>query len=198
MQEHARSAFVAVLAFALFVSCQTQEAGETGGMDEAAPADLETIRTEIESLNDRWEQGAMAGDAAAVAALYAEDAVLMPPNAPRAEGRAAIESALADMFEGITFDAMTLTTDEVGVAESGELAYTIGTFSGSFTGADGVTMQDSGKFVLVVENVDGEWMAVADIWNTDTPIPGMDGAASEGGAGDAAPEAEEDAEGAEG
>lgn len=42
-------------------------------------------------LTQQYLAAAKAGDAAKVASFYAEDAVVMPPNAPPIEGRRAIQ-----------------------------------------------------------------------------------------------------------
>lgn len=52
----------------------------------AATADEVAIRAQTAS----WEKAYNAGDAKAVAAQYADDALLLPPGAPAVSGRAAI------------------------------------------------------------------------------------------------------------
>jgi uncharacterized protein (TIGR02246 family) len=55
-----------------------------------APA-LAQDRATIEKLNEAWT-AAFKGDAAAVAALYTEDAYALPPGSEMVKGRAAIEA----------------------------------------------------------------------------------------------------------
>ena len=45
----------------------------------------------IAAVADHYVKATLAGDAKAVAALYTEDAVEMPPNLPAVKGRAAIQ-----------------------------------------------------------------------------------------------------------
>jgi uncharacterized protein (TIGR02246 family) len=59
-----------------------------------APAVAQDKAT-IEKLNDAWTAAFNKGDAAAVAAMYTLDAVVLPPGADMVKGRAAIESLLA-------------------------------------------------------------------------------------------------------
>ncbi len=72
--------------------------------------------------------------------------------------------------------SVSLDTDVVEGAASGDIAYGVGTFTMSGTGADGSEWSDQGKYMEVLENVDGEWKIAADIWNSDAPAPGMESA----------------------
>ena len=45
----------------------------------------------IQALNDKWDAAFNKGDAAALAAMYAEDAYVLPPGAEMVRGRAAIQ-----------------------------------------------------------------------------------------------------------
>jgi ketosteroid isomerase-like protein len=54
----------------------------------ASPANAD--ETAIRAQSSNWEKAYNAGDAKAVAALYAEDALLLPPGASGVKGRAAI------------------------------------------------------------------------------------------------------------
>ncbi len=158
---------------ALAAACQTKEAEQTGTTEETAAVDTETIRQEIEDLDDQFEQGMLAGDSIALANFYADDAVVLPPNMPRAEGRDAIRSVWA----GGPLTSATLTTDQVIIPESGEIAVNVGTYTQSGTAPDGTPYQDTGKYVSTWKNVNGEWKIVADIWNSDALEAGMEGAA---------------------
>jgi uncharacterized protein (TIGR02246 family) len=148
---------VFVLGFA--AACQTQEAEQTGATEEATVAvDTEAIRAGIDIANEKWSQAAEAADATALASLYMEDAILAPPNAPRTVGRAAIEAAFVEMFTQVKFGDTDLTIDHLGIPESGELAYVVGSYSGPMIAADGTTFEDAGKYVAVFKNVNGEWL----------------------------------------
>ena len=58
-----------------------------------------------------FEKAFNAGDAASIAAFYAEDATLMPPNAPAVKGRAAIEQYMREaLAQGPT--RFSVATDE--------------------------------------------------------------------------------------
>ena len=166
---------VAVFVFGFVAACQTQEAEQTGATEDATVAvNTEAIRAGIDAANEKWSQAAEAADAAALASLYAEDAILAPPNAPRAEGRAAIEAAFAEMFTQVKFGENDITIDHLGIPESGELAYVVGSYSGTMINTDDTTFEDVGKYVAVFKNVNGEWLLAVDTWNSDVPAAGTE------------------------
>ncbi|MGH7563132.1 MAG: YybH family protein [Gemmatimonadota bacterium] len=165
----------------LLAACQTEPAERTGATEEAAATDAATVRSEIEAINDRFEQALIAHDAAAIGTFYTDDAVALPAGAPRTEGRAAIESMFAGWFAQVPApEVFTLTTDEVVLAESGEIAYEIGTYQSSGTAPSGETYDETGKYLVVWENVNGEWKLAADSWSGDAPMA-MEGEAAEPG-----------------
>lgn len=126
----------------------------------AAPA-LAGGANDFANMSEAWEKAYNAKDAAGVAALYAEDGVMMPPNADPATGRKAIEAHLAREMALVSGHLEIVTVQH---AQDGDLGFARGTFS--MTDADGNTL-DRGKWVEVRTKVDGEWRIASDIWNSD-------------------------------
>jgi uncharacterized protein (TIGR02246 family) len=112
-----------------------------------------------------WMQSFNSGNAGGVVALYADDGVLMPPNAPQARGIAAIKEAIAKEIAGAKKAGVTLAvgTDEVGVA--GDMAWHAGTYVVKDKGGKTV---DAGKFLEAWEKKNGKWRIVRDMWNSDS------------------------------
>jgi uncharacterized protein (TIGR02246 family) len=128
-------------------------------------ADTAADETAIRGINPQWFQAYAAGDADAIAALYAEDAVLSPPGAPPARGRAAIRDYLAgdvaaSKAAGVSFNP----GPSPEFAVSGDLGWEWNTFN--VTDGAGATV-DTGKYVTVYARRDGNWVIVRDIWNSD-------------------------------
>ena len=112
-----------------------------------------------------WMQSFNSGNAGGVAALYSDDAVLMPPDKPSARGVVAIKEAITKEIAGMKKGGLTLaqgTVDEIGVA--GDMAW----HSGTYVVKDkaGKTV-NAGKFLEAWEKKNGKWRIVRDIWNSD-------------------------------
>ncbi len=113
------------------------------------------IKTLLESLNS--------GDAAGVAAHYTDDAVLLPPDAARVDGRERIQGAW-QRFIDADYRDVTMTTQEVDVF--GDVANEVGTISATAPGKDGDRGQMVGKYVAVWKRGrDDTWSLHRDIWN---------------------------------
>lgn len=175
MRIHTKAPFALVLASVIALGCQSQTSEETGSMeDETAPAaapDVAAIQSAIEASDDAWEAAALAGDAAALTALYTDDATLLPPDMPMARGSAEIRSAFDAMLGAVSFESMELASGDAHVAESGDLAYVVGTYHDVGTTADGAAFDESGKYAVVYRNVDGQWKIASDTWNSDGMAP---------------------------
>ncbi len=120
---------------------------------------------EFTKITERWRDAYNAGDTSAVAALYAEDGMLMPPNAETAKGHEAIEACVKTLMTELPGKISTVT---VHTGSSGDLGFAQGTYS--FVDDDGNTT-DNGKWLMVLEKVKGKWDIQHDIFNSDNPIP---------------------------
>jgi uncharacterized protein (TIGR02246 family) len=127
----------------------------------AVPA-LAQDKATIQSLSDQFAKAFNAGDAAAVAALYTEDAIILPPGGEMMKGRSAIQAFWKGAAE--QFGNGKLTTLEVKPLGN-EAAREIGTFSFRTKGSQ--SQEITGKYVVVWEKVGSEWKLATDIWNTN-------------------------------
>jgi len=115
---------------------------------------------ELGALTDGWENALNNGDVDGVVALYAEDCVLMPPNAELAQGQGAARGA----FGGMIADGLTGELDTITAKAAGGVGYHTGTYW--LKDANG-TIVDRGKYMEGWQKVGGEWKIVHDIWNSD-------------------------------
>lgn len=137
----------------------TAVAQQSAGRD----ADEQRIR----ELDRQWVEAVQAGDFEKAGSFYAEDGLIMPPNAVQGEGT----EAAAQFWKAVTElpnVAMDFGPTEIEVAEAGDMAYEIGTYRLSFDGDQG-RVEDRGKYVVVWTKEDGEWKVAADIFNSDVP-----------------------------
>jgi uncharacterized protein (TIGR02246 family) len=156
----------------LLPACQAREkpANETAQVNNAAAIDIGGDEQAIRGQVDRWLQLIKAKDAPGIAALYAEDGAVMPPNAPIGKGRAAIERTWASMMATPGFD-LAITPEQIIVSSSGDMALDRGTYRLTIT-PDGAAQTDTGKYVVVWRKIGGEWKAAADIFNSDLAASG--------------------------
>jgi len=144
-------------------------AGAAGCQAQTEPALPLVDATALRAALTAYLDAANAGDAARWAALYAEDAVMMPPNTPAIEGRAAIESWLA-MLPAIS-GAKGTALEVEGV---GGLAYVRGTYAMSLTipGLPAPVAQEGKLLQIYVRQPAGSWLLARDIWNADAAPAG--------------------------
>jgi uncharacterized protein (TIGR02246 family) len=124
----------------------------------SAPA-LAQSKAAIERLNAKFADTFNKGDAAAVAQMYAIDAVVLPPGADMVKGRAAIQSFWQGTAQQL--GDMRLTTVEVKPLGQG-WARELGTF-GAKTKPGGQDV--AGKYVVLWRKVGKDWKLATDIWN---------------------------------
>ena len=124
----------------------------------------------INDIRNRYIAAYNAGDAAAIAALFTEDAVSMPDHRAALIGRAAIENHLRDVFMQFS-TSISITPGDTDVA--GDVAHEHGTFSVTLTPkAGGNAMTETGNYLVVLKKgSDGNWLVHHDIDNSNVPHP---------------------------
>jgi uncharacterized protein (TIGR02246 family) len=123
-------------------------------------------RTEVDEVNRRFMEAFERADPASVAALYTEDAVVLPPDTPMISGRAAIEEfwrgLMAAGARGV--DLMTLR-----LAGSGDVLHEVGRATITIQPEGGETSTHVVKYVVVWERDPAGGLALAlDMWNGDS------------------------------
>ncbi len=153
----------ALLSLALLVvGCQPAAEAAKQAQDVAA----------IKSVADQYVTATNAGDAAAVADLYTDDAILMPLNAaPAVVGKEAIQSASQALFDQVTLK-LTGSTEEVEVA--GDWAFSRNSYTATLTPKAGGEPTEAKVKCLVIykRQPDGSWKNYRSSWNSDLPPPG--------------------------
>lgn len=138
---------------------------------QAVEVDVEAERAALMDADRAWYEAYAAGDDGAQAFVdqMADDAVLLAPDTPIAQGKEAIRSAIAGL-EALPGFRVSWTPVTADVGSGGDLGYTRGTYDMSFDGPDGA-MNVTGKYLTVwKKQADGTWMVVADMFNADAPM----------------------------
>jgi uncharacterized protein (TIGR02246 family) len=127
------------------------------------PVLAEDVRQAVEQADARMVKAFKAGDAAAIAALYGEDAKMLPPDATEVAGRRDIQQLWQGWIDGGLKD---LRLEPTEVAASGELAYEIGNFSLQAPADNDAMATTTGNYLVVWKHgTDGQWRLQVDTWN---------------------------------
>lgn len=122
----------------------------------AGGPDAANARRELAELVKVYEEASNQGDAHELAALYGDEALLLPPDGGIVAGRDSIMSFWQDGLE------RGLTLDTVRVVAHARDGYVIGTYHVAPTDE---AAADSGKYVMCFALGDDGWRLMADIWN---------------------------------
>ena len=135
------------------------------------------IRTQIEEVERKWVQNYNAHDDKALAALYTNDAQVMPDDVQTVSGRTAIEAMFRALFSA--FPRIALVTKEV--EGLGDGAYEVGAYTLFDTrGAE----HENGKYIVIWRKAGEGWQLHRDIFNGNHPpkaTPGSELSAGEVG-----------------
>ena len=100
-----------------------------------------------------------------VKAHYADDAILMPPNAPIAQGQNAIIATFKSWPTLTKFQ-----TNDLEIEGSGNLAFIRGTYNIAMK-RNGIEIEDNGKYIEIWRKNDrDEWNCIRDIFNSNMPV----------------------------
>lgn len=162
-QPEYQPALAAAPALALWASaCGQQVPTDTRAADESA----------IRQLDAQWSSTASANDLEGTVSYYSDDAVLLPPNAPIANGKPAIRAVWAGLL--LPGAKVSWEVTKVEVARSSDLAYLTGAYEVRLPDPrPGVA--DKGKLLEVwKKQADGKWKVGADIFNSDLPVAALE------------------------
>ncbi len=145
------------LAVPFLVSCE-KAAKDTTAEDSQA----------IKAASKQWVDAFNQGDAAALAALYTEEAKLLEPNSPLIVGRDSIQAIFQGFFDTGALE-LQLTVIELSV--NGDMAHRVGKYTLTIQPEEGEAISDNGKYVEIWKRENGTWKMDVDIWNTSLPLP---------------------------
>ena len=148
---------LALSVLALLAACSTTMTG--GGDAESA----------IRAADPPFASAMSRNDMATVMRYYADDAVLLPPNAPAMHGKTAIQQFWSGMLAAGKVN-LTLTPDTV--LSSGDLATEVGHYDVTITPPGAGAIQDKGKYsVTWRRQADDNWRIAVDMFSSDNPPP---------------------------
>ena len=155
MRTHRTLGILALTVLALS-ACQRKPGG---------PAPLtDADRNSIHAFVVDFDKGVLAADWPALASAYTEDGILLPPNAPVVEGRAAIQKFFGGLPKITAFKQSV-----VEIEGPGDPTYVRGTYEMTMLppGAK-EPLKDTGKVLAIWrKQPDGSWLVSRVAWNSD-------------------------------
>jgi len=157
------------LGMILLAACNSGQKAAEATPDAAAPQTSAADVVAVRDINKAWFAHYNAHHPDSLAALYADDAILMMPGSPMVKGRDAIKAAYAKDIAGMEKAGyLNNQGKDMNITVSGETGWE----SNTYTITDKAGKQiDAGKYVTVFGRKDGKWAIVRDIWNSDKPSP---------------------------
>jgi uncharacterized protein (TIGR02246 family) len=130
----------------------------------------DSMRANLEKMGKDFADAYNRGDAKAVAAFYAEDAVVMPPDSDFVKGRPAIEAAWKGAHEAgmknMRLEIVDVESDGTYVIETGRAT------ADMQPAGQAAPKAEAYKYVVVwKKQKDGSWKIIRDIWNTAAAAP---------------------------
>ncbi|MCE5309728.1 MAG: SgcJ/EcaC family oxidoreductase [Acidobacteriales bacterium] len=160
-----RNLFLCAFSLALlltFVGCQQAPPPEP---KKDVAADMKAV----DALRGQFAAAYNSGNAAAVAALYAEDGITMFANQPAVEGRQAIQTMLEGYFKE---HSAKIVHTPLETQVLGDWGYERGNIAVTITPKSGKPVEDSIKYLVIVKRQpDGSWKLYRDIHNSNNPLP---------------------------
>jgi len=133
------------------------------------------LRDALAALNKKMDDGFVNNDAAALAALYAKDAVIVDHVTGPIYGREAVEKHFADIFKRLRF-SKHLTNQEQNsphaIDTAGNELWSTGEFDQTFQVENGSPLRINGHFLNILVR-DGDALKIkVDTYNfTGPPVP---------------------------
>jgi ketosteroid isomerase-like protein len=120
-----------------------------------------TAKDDGQSAQDCFTPAFKSGNADAVSACYADDAIVWFPGGPMARGRAAIRDGFEGFFANATIKDIILTP--LGHERMGDTMASWGTYAiRKIDKATGVETTGTGRYVDVSKKIGGRWLYIVD------------------------------------
>ena len=132
----------------------------------AQTVNLEQEKAALLATDTEWSKTAKNVDA--FVSFLAPDATIALAGAPAMQGEAVIRGAFAPMMQAPGFD-LSWQPARAEVSSSGDLGYTIGTYTLKTTNMNGVAVTEKGKTQTTWKKINGAWKVIEDTATSDAP-----------------------------
>jgi uncharacterized protein (TIGR02246 family) len=142
----------------------------TAACGSASTSDPAADREAIAAVSARFEAAENSGDVEEMLLLFAEDMIIMSPNAPAFSGSDRIAAATREFYDAFTVQ-VEYSSEEI--AAFGDWGFDRGTERFTLTPKSGGSpIAVNGKYLwLYRRQPDGSWKQSRVMWNSDEPMP---------------------------
>jgi uncharacterized protein (TIGR02246 family) len=138
------------------------------------PAAADTRSADVQAVKDvetAWMKDAASKDPDKWASYFTEDGDGLYPGGPMLKGKAAIRAGIAPIMADPNF-TLSFQSTRAMASKGGDMVYSEGTYTMTMTDPKSKKpMTDKGKFLTVyTKQADGSWKAIADTFNSDSPM----------------------------
>lgn len=125
----------------------------------------------IKDIEAAWVKDANSKDPEKWASYFTEDGTGLYPGAATLHGKAAIKAAMGPYMADPNF-SLNFQSTQAAASKGGDMVYSEGTYTMITTNPKTKKpMTDKGKYLTVyMKQADGGWKAVADTFNSDSPM----------------------------
>ncbi len=127
-------------------------------------AQIETDLAGLRDMGDSLQVQLNIRDTAAIAAIYAANGSIMPPNIETVTGREALEAFWVEFLS--TGNIVNIKANQVRA--NGNIGYRVGAYT---IASPHNELIDKGKYVEVWHHMDDGWRLMYDIFNSDRAQP---------------------------
>lgn len=139
-----------------------------GGCSEAN-VNKEAEAQELMQLSRDWSAMVEAGDFEASIDIWADDAIMLPPDLPVLTGKSEIRDYVLGAASIPGFQ-ISWEPESAHISDGGDMAYLIERNVIEVEGENGEIIKTHGKVLTVWrKDLDGQWKNVVDMWNAAPP-----------------------------
>ncbi len=128
-----------------------------------------SVEQQIKSSDKQFELAFNRGDIEAIVPLYAEDALLMGPDAPPVQGGEAVLAGFKQLYQDAGWRNLRLSSVDMGTSE--KFAYHVGKLAVDVPAGGGERRPVTGKFLDIYKpQKDGSWKIQITSFSFDEPL----------------------------
>lgn len=128
---------------------------------------MDQDKKQIEKLLSQYESCLNTSNTQGAVALYSDDGIFMPTEAPTAQGKEQLVASYAYVFKTIKLN-IKFSVDELRI--SGDIAFARTMSRGKVTVLEGnITVPEENREFFLLEKVKGEWRIARYMFNKSKP-----------------------------